>query len=86
MLTPPNRLVHLADLDIVALPGDLLHDGDDHAAGTAPGSPEVQQNGLVGIHHFTLDVVLIDIDSGHIQILLLVSLWLYHSQIPAAFP
>ena len=80
MLTTPNRLASSGCF------GSFFKNRSEHAAGTAPGSPEVQQNGLVGIHHFTLDVVLIDIDSGHIQILLLVSLWLYHSQIPAAFP
>ena len=53
----------LAHLDIAAFPGDLLNDGNHHAAGAAPGSPEVQQDGFVGVHYFILEIGFIDIDS-----------------------
>ena len=41
-------LVHvdLADEDVRAFGGYLVHHGGDHAAGAAPAGPEVQEHGL----------------------------------------
>jgi hypothetical protein len=63
--------IDFADLDIRTLPGDFFYDGDHHTARTTPRCPEVQKDGLVGIHNFILEIVFIDIDGRHFYILLM---------------
>ena len=48
--------VELDDLQLGALARDLLEDGGDDAAGTAPRRPEVDQHGLLGLEHLGLEV------------------------------
>ena len=45
-----HLLVHidLADGDVRPRDGDLLHNGGDHLAGSAPAGPEVHQHGAGG--------------------------------------
>ncbi|MNY32649.1 hypothetical protein D3C86_1668780 [compost metagenome] len=38
------------------LGGHLFEDRGDHAAGAAPGGPEVDEHGLVGIEDFLLEL------------------------------
>ena len=46
--------------------GDFIDDGRHHLAGTAPGRPELEQNGLVRIQHFLFEIGRGDIDVvGH---------------------
>ena len=40
--------------------GDLLEDGSDHAARSAPRSPEVDEHRLVGLDYLGLEVVVCD--------------------------
>lgn len=54
--------VDLGDLDVAPLPGDLVQDGAHHPARGAPGGPEVQQDGAVGIQHFALEIISVDMD------------------------
>ena len=49
--------VDLADDDIVALVCNLFNDRSDHTAGAAPGCPEIEKNGFVGICNF-VEIVL----------------------------
>ena len=48
--------VEADDLQVVALGVDLLEDRVDDAAGTAPGRPEVDEHGAVGVEHVGLEV------------------------------
>lgn len=41
--------IDLAYLSVSKFSGDLVDDRGNHSAGTAPGRPEIQQYGLVGI-------------------------------------
>ena len=51
--------VYLADLDVVALFSDLIHDRGYHSAGAAPCRPEIENNGLVALQNFGFKVVFI---------------------------
>src|SRR3972149_6417630 len=45
--------VELHELHLpVVLPGQLLHQGSDHATGAAPGCPEVDEDRLAGLQNF----------------------------------
>ena len=44
------------DLEVVALGVDLLEDRMDDAAGAAPGSPEVDEHGPLGLEDLGLEV------------------------------
>src|SRR5215208_3611264 len=58
--------VELDDLELGPLTGDLLDDRADHAAWTAPGRPEVDQDGLVRLDDLCLEVGVGDlVDAGH---------------------
>src|SRR5215204_1642182 len=48
--------VETDDLQRLSLGVDLLEDRMDDTAGTAPGSPEVDEHGAVGIEHVGLEV------------------------------
>src|SRR5690606_32700529 len=37
----------------------------DHLAGAAPLRPEIDDDGLLGIEHVGLEIVLVDLDGGH---------------------
>lgn len=50
--------IDLANLDVVTLVCDLVHDRRNHAAGTAPRCPEIQQDRLVRLQHFVLKIFL----------------------------
>ena len=61
--------VDLADEDILALLGDLVHHGGEHTAGAAPVGVEVEQDGLfLGLE--SLKALCIDLLYGHGEILL----------------
>ena len=47
--------VQLHDAQVLALVVDLLEHRGDHAAGAAPGSPEVDQHGGLGLQHLDLE-------------------------------
>ena len=48
--------VELADLDFaIVLTGDFLDDRGDHAAGSAPDSPEIDQDGDLGLQDFLVE-------------------------------
>ena len=57
--------INLADLHIAPLPGDLLQNGSNHPAGTAPGGKEVQQNGAGGFQDLTAEIITGNMDDGH---------------------
>jgi hypothetical protein len=46
--------------------GDLLDEGSDHAAGTAPGGEEVQQDGLIGGLDLS-EIIFGNVDERHSQ-------------------
>ena len=46
--------------------GDLLHDGGDHPAGAAPGSPEVQHYLAGGLQNLFFEIVFGNGDNSHI--------------------
>src|SRR4051794_21711923 len=49
--------VDLDDLDgLIAFFGEIVEDRSDCAAGTAPGSPEIDQHQLVGLYDFALEL------------------------------
>ena len=52
--------VQLHDAQIGALGGDLLEHRRDHAAGAAPGRPEVDEHGGLGLDHLGLEVGVCD--------------------------
>jgi hypothetical protein len=62
-----GRLLVLVDVElddpklVGLLVGDLLEARRDHTARTAPGRPEVDENGLVVLEHLGLEVVV-----GHV--------------------
>ena len=56
--------VELHDAQVLALGGDLLEHGGDDAAGTAPGSPEVDEHGLLGLDDLGLEVGVGDFGEG----------------------
>ena len=49
--------VELDDAQVRALGGDLLEHGRDDAAGTAPGRPEVDEHGRVGLDDLGVKLV-----------------------------
>ena len=55
----------IADLDVAALLRDLVHDRRDHAARTAPGCPEIEQDRLVRLENFALEIILCDRNDCH---------------------
>lgn len=59
---PDLKISDLGNLDVAPLPGDLIQDGAHHPARGAPGGPEVQQDGAVGIQHFALEIISVDMD------------------------
>ena len=54
-------MFELDDLQVLALGGDLLEDRGDDTAGTAPGRPEVDENGTVGLEDLGSEVVVCDL-------------------------
>ena len=69
--------VHLADLDVLPLFGDLIQDGSYHPAGAAPAGEEVQKNGLFGIHNLFMEIILVDMQNFHCVFLLEVSVFFF---------
>ncbi len=65
--------VHLHDLEVVAISGDLLEDRGDDPARPAPGGPEVDEHGLVGLEDLGLETGVGDFFeiAGHLRSLLL---------------
>ena len=59
--------VHLADLDVTAFAGDLVHDRRNHLARTAPVCIEVDQHRLVRLHHFCLKIFLCQSNHCHMN-------------------
>src|SRR5581483_6194056 len=49
--------VHLGNLNLIFVGiGDFVDDGRESAAGAAPGSPEIDEHGLVGLEHVGVEV------------------------------
>ena len=66
--------VDLADLHLTSLLlSQLIHDGSHHAAGTAPGCPEIHQNGDIALQDLLLEVCFIYSYNAHFITLLFIS-------------
>src|SRR3954452_495299 len=60
--------VELDDAQVLALARDLLEDRADHAAGAAPGRPEVDEDGRLGLDDLRLEARVGDVveSAGHL--------------------
>ena len=65
-------MLSLTISQVVALGGDLLEDRGDHPARPAPGGPEVDEHGLVGLEDLGLEAGVGDFVeiAGHASLLL----------------
>src|SRR5208282_484147 len=57
--------VHFADLDFTLIfARELFDDRSDRAARAAPGSPEIDQHGLIGLQYIGIEISVGDFDDG----------------------
>ena len=57
--------IDLGDLQFGMVGGKLVNDGGELTAGTAPACEKVQQNGLIGMEHFLLEVGFMNMQYRH---------------------
>jgi hypothetical protein len=57
--------VDFADLEVGARRRHLIEDGREHAAGAAPGRPEVEQHGALGVRDLALEVFFCNLHGSH---------------------